>query len=795
LSTFRSARSRPRWVPFVTGVVAFVVACVFAAGAGAHASVERSSPPEDGLLGAPPRTIELWTSEAVASGAGSPAIKVIDQGGSAAGIVVDNVRVDPNDPRHVIADVSGIGVGTYTVVWSLRSDVDGHTLSGTYAFRVAGTAQAPGAAAVEGESPRVWAVATRWLTFLGAAIAAAGFLFGRFIRAGDSLAADRRRYLSIVAGAAVALVATIAEPFFQTRFPPEGAAKPSLGDAIAGLPAAWWIRPAALTVAILLGLVLVAAGARLARSSPALAIGGGAVALVSLLGLALTSHASARESWRIVAVPSIVLHQWAVGLWVGGLAQLALSWPWGRPGNEDGGPDPVRRFSRYALGLALVGIGTGVLNAGLVLPTLRSLWRSDYGDFLIAKVAILVPVLGLASFHRLRLRRVAVRAGTALRTTVRVEAALVLLVVLGGSILALMAPPTVARGTFKLVDLADPTGDGTKSDDLLVRLQVKPAKAGSNQLRVVVAHADGTPMPTDQIALVRLRVTSLDHDAEQPEVATTPDATGGFISQGTQLSLDGWWRVTVLVRRLGIEDATVPFYLRLPDPNVNGFDTNSAAGSDDARALYERGLAGMTSMHSVRWTQRLASGTGPVVVSELMVSDGSDGKPMASSNTTNEFVPAELRQIDPATGSPEASTLTPPDFEQIIIGSTRWQRQNGGQWITGESGPVFTPAEWGDNYNGAIGFHLGRTEEVDGHETQIVTFVVPGTERLAPAFYAWWVATDSGRVLRETMISRSHYMVYEYFDINQPMPISPPAGAASATPAATKPDLASALMG
>src|SRR5262249_14044900 len=159
-------------------------------------------------------------------------------------------------------------------------------------------------------------------------------------------------------------------------------------------------------------------------------------------------------------------------------------------------------FSRYALVLALVGIGTGVLNAGLVLPTLRSLWESDYGDVLIAKVLILVPVLGLATFHRLWLHRVAVRVGTALRSTVRIEAALVLLVVLGGSILALMAPPTAAHGDLKLVDLAAPTSDGTKPEDLLVRLQVKPAKPGNNQLRVIVAYADGSPIQTDQIALV-----------------------------------------------------------------------------------------------------------------------------------------------------------------------------------------------------------------------------------------------------------------------------------------------------
>ncbi|HKG25792.1 MAG TPA: CopD family protein, partial [Thermomicrobiales bacterium] len=477
-------------------------------------------------------------------------------------------------------------------------------------------------------------------------------------------------------------------------------------------------------------------------------------------------------TWRFVAVPSIVIHQWAVGLWVGGLAQLALSWPWGQAREPqeagEGQADPVRVFSRYALVLALVGIGTGVLNAGLVLPTLRSLWQSDYGEFLIAKVAILVPVLALATFHRLSLKRAAVRVGTTLRTTVRLEAALVLLVVLVGSILALLAPPTVARGDFKVVDLAASSGGAAAgADDLFVRLQVTPARPGDNQMTVLVAHADGTAIPTDQIALVRLALTSLDHEAAQPEVATTP-AGSGFVSQGVQLSLDDWWRVDVLVRRLGVEDVSVPFYFRLPDPNVNGFDNGAPAGADDARAVFQQGLTGMTSMHSVHWTQRLASGTGAVAVSELRVRDGSDGQPAASYAISSAFEP-----LPP--GATEAEAAVPTTFEQIVVGSRRWQRQGDGEWLIGDSPPVFTPSQWGETYDGATGFHLGRTEEVDGKSTQIVTFLVPGTPRLAAAYYAWWVDPQTGYVLRETMVSRAHYMLYDYRDIDQPQPITPPA--------------------
>lgn len=743
---------RPTPPAIASIALALLAVLVWTYRADAHTQLERASPPPDGLLAAPPHQIDLWMTEAVAQGAGSPGLRVLDEAGTEQ--KVRDLHVDPDDRRHVLAGVAGLGTGTFTVSWTTRSDQDGHTETGSYAFRV-GTARAPGAATVQGESPRVWAVATRWLTFLGASLAGAGFLYRPVILAGAIVApaAARRRAIATVAGAAVGLAATVAEPFLTTWQPPSGAIAPSLGDAVRGLPRAWWLRPAGLVIALGLGIVLLALASR-GRNYPASEWGGGAICLIALLGLTFTSHASARESWRALALVSDVFHQWSVGLWVGGLAHLALSWPPGRSPSEAGAaavaPDPVRRFSRYALGLVVVGVGTGVLNAGLALPTVRSLWNSDYGHFIIAKAVVLVPVLALATFHRASLRRAAVRAGAALRTTVRLEAALVLLIVLGGSILALLAPPLKVTGTARLLDLAAPADDAAPAGKIVVRLQVAPAKPGNNQMTVVVEGPKGVPLPADQIALVRLDFASLDHDAQQRDIETRLNGRGGFASQGVQLSLDGWWRVDVLVRQLGAPDTTVSFFLMLPDPNVNGFDSVPAPkSSDEATAMFERGLHGMTSMHSVRFTQRLSGGTGTVVLASNQVKDGSDGQPPASSLASNEI-------------------------DIITIGVRRWLRQSGGDWNEGDAPPVYTPDQWGGDYKGATGFQLGRVEDVGGEPTRVVSFFVPGTPRLAAAYYSWWVSKQSGRVLRETMVSRSHYMVYTFTDINQPMVIDPP---------------------
>ncbi|MGH2534413.1 MAG: copper resistance protein CopC [Thermomicrobiales bacterium] len=733
--------------------------------AAAHPELVRAEPPEDGLLAAPPRAIELWLTERVDVGAGSPGLRVLEADG--AELPVRNLRVDPNDPRHVVGEVDDVGAGTYTIIWAVRSADDGHTLSGSFAFRV-GTGSAPGAATVEGERPQPWAVATRWLTFLGIAVAAAGFLYRPVLLAGA--AGDRarlaRRAVATTIGAFTAVLATAAEPFLQTWFPLDGAIVPTLDDALAGMPDAWWLRLCAAAMAFVLSLVLL--GARRGNITPAMTafeLVGGMVALVTLVGLSFTSHAAARESYRALAIASDTVHQIAVALWVGGLAHLALSWPPGRDaaGDEPSGGDPIRRFSRYALALVVVGAGTGVLNAGLVLPAVRELWESDYGRILIAKATILVPVLALATFHRVRLHRAAVRIGSALQSTVRLEAAMVLLVVLGGSILALLSPPATATvGTVEFIDLAAPLAVEDPAHALDVRLQIAPVEPGENTVTVLLEDADGTPAPTDQVALVRLTFESLNYETEPRETDVSPNGEGGFVSDGMELSIGGWWRVQALVRRLGMPDAAATFYFMLPDPSVVGMDAvDVPSGSTaEAVALFQRGMATLTGATRVHYVQRLADGGGNYVDSDHLVDAGGANRPPAMDLRTDTF-------------------------ELITVGDRQWFRREGGEWTERDARPVIPPSEWDESYRGATGLRLGMTEEIDGEMARMVSFVVPARGNIDPGWFTWWIGLESGQVLRETMVARGHYMLNHFISYDEPLRIEPPVIEPAATPEAT----------
>jgi copper transport protein len=715
----------------------------------AHAELVRANPAPDSILGAPPQQIDLWFSERVDQGAGSPGLSILDEDGR--NLTITNLHVDPADAKHVVATVEGASVGAYTIIWSNRSADDGHTLTGSYTVRVA-TGRAPGAATTEGETPRAWAVTTRWLTFLGAVIVAAGMLFRTMLLRGvESATYARRRSLIVVVGAAVAVIATAIEPVLQSQFPPPGASKPSVSEAISGLPNAWWLRIAAAAVALIISIIYLAIGAKVSWKR-FLEWAGAIAGFGALLGLSLTSHASARSSWRAVAVTFDFVHLASVGLWTGGLIFLAVYWL-SRPHPEDG-PDPIRRFSKFALVLVLVGAAAGVANAGFAFPTIKSLWESDYGRVLIIKVVILLPALGLAAMHRQRLRQIAGQAGEALRPTIRLETAIVAFVVLGGTILAMMAPPVKATsGELKLLDLAAPAVIGSKPTDHLIRFQVAPAKQGANTITVFTTDKKNQPIPNDQIALARMDLTSLDHGAIERGIEGTPNGSGGFTFQGDQLSLGGWWRSDTLMRRLGKEDETAAFYFMLPDPNVNGFSAPKTPKTDaDAEALYQRALGTLTSLHSMSYHERLSGGTGSVVDSDHEVRDADGGR-------------------DPA------MTISSDGFEVVTIGPNQWLKEGGNDWQWQEASSVIPPSQWGDTYTGATAFQLGTAEEMNGKQTQIVTFYVPPQPHQVAAWFAWWIDVDTGNILHETMISRQHYMVWDYSDFNKDFNIQQPKGA------------------
>jgi putative copper export protein len=157
-------------------------------------------------------------------------------------------------------------------------------------------------------------------------------------------------------------------------------------------------------------------------------------AIVALLVSGDLGHSAAIHP--AVAIPTKVVHLLAGATWLGGLLWIALA-----DGTLPRYDDGVRRISGLALVAAIVVAASGILQMFLFLPSARSVVDSAYGLLALAKVAGLVILVLFGAYHRYRLvPRLLVGASVPLRSSVRGELAVMLLVVLIGGVLAYVPP-------------------------------------------------------------------------------------------------------------------------------------------------------------------------------------------------------------------------------------------------------------------------------------------------------------------------------------------------------------------
>ena len=754
----------------------------------AHTELERADPPVNGVVAAAPERLTLVFTGEVAAADPAPSVQVFNAAGEPQPAEVLPVAADGN-ARTVSVDVADLDTGTYTVAWTVRSVTDGHILSGSYAFSVGGSVP-PGTATSAEATPAPWAVATRWLTFLGIAVVLGGLLFEPAVLRGTEPPAPfrRRRTWLVLVGAAVALVATLAEPLLQTLYPPENA-KLDLASAVAGLPDAWWLRPVGLALLCLIA-VVVAVPLR-GRVPPGVAWSGSAIGLLALAGLPLTSHAAAEETWRVAAMLANLIHQVAVALWTGGLVLLALWWP-DRHAGANADLAPIRRFSRLALPLVGLALVTGLINTGFMVPlaagieeygvrreAFAPLWTSTYGVVLLVKLLILLIPIGLAVSHRATIARgigaITTRVGR-LRRTTRLESVAVAVVVLAGVALALSVPPVLDRPPLDTVVLTAPayTADGAMVD--VVHLTLDPAEPGESRLELQVTDPHGEPIPTEPPPRVTVALASLERNGVEQSVSVplTEPATATYAVDDVSFGPNGWWGLTTTVNRDGQDETQARMNVLLPDPNMHGFDAPPERETTaEAQALYERALEQMTSWTSVRTRERIASGSNAVAIIERAVTTGEEGGPPAQT-----LVAVYSAGFAPTiTGAPPA----PPKFVyayNVTIGDQGWERGADGSWLEAPPTRASLPSEWDNTYAGAEDFQLGATAEINGEPVQVVTFYLPEQGAQAEAWFAWWVGVDSANVYRVAMVAQSHYMLIAYTDINAPIQIEPPASVA-----------------
>ncbi|HEU0115770.1 MAG TPA: copper resistance protein CopC, partial [Thermomicrobiales bacterium] len=526
------------------------LAIVFAIGAVAvprvaaqTAPAVQSDPPRDAILTAPPRRIDLSFMDLV-DPTGPATIRLVAGDGRV--ISLGPARGDANDPRRIGAAIpTALPAGTYTVLWSAAfappvtatpspDAAAGSVRTGSFAFRVA-PPPAAGAAAPDGTWPAAWGVALRWLVWAGLTLATAGALLGL-------LGAPAARRTALVAiGGVVALLATAVQPTLLSLT--AGAAGPiSLGEAFGLMGAGWWATLAAAALLALVGLGALAGGGFAARPTPRLlALVPLALALVAAAGLGATARLGAAPQRDPLGLASSLIHDWSSLL----LLAAVLAVPLARSAAAGGSALAWGWLARLGIAAAAIAVATGILDAGLALPSLDALGAA-WGATLLAKGLLALGLVAAAAFGVSLARRQSGSGAFAF------AAALGALALAASSTLALMAAPGAPASSLAQVELAAPLSGavaGLGSTPGLVHLTLQPALPGRNATTVRLTDAAGG-LPAN-LPAVQVRFTPLDHVAPPATLAASLDPVNGAVAGAVDLAGAGWWAVDVTVTAKG----------------------------------------------------------------------------------------------------------------------------------------------------------------------------------------------------------------------------------------------------
>ncbi len=328
-----------------------------------------------------------------------------------------------------------------------------------------------------------------------------------------------------------------------------------------------------------------------------------AVPLTTSLG----SHAAALAPSTTPAAPALPIaadwvHLVATGLWVGGLLQLALALPFGVAAAGPGRrytllAEVVSSFSAVATVCVAALLLTGIYQSLVEVASLGALFGTTYGRALVAKLALVMPLLLLGAFNllisRRRLAQAALQAGTsgaqpgasgaqptaplilsrldtltAFRWAVRAEAALACAVLVAAGVMTQSEPARQAWAAANRGLTLEQT-----ADDLRLRLRVDPGEPGFNVFTLSVRQARSNA-PVKDAEKVALIFTMVEHDMGENELVLEPQGDGTYQAESGLASMVGTWRAEALVRRQGRDDVRATFELKLgtsqPAPGAAG---------------------------------------------------------------------------------------------------------------------------------------------------------------------------------------------------------------------------------
>ena len=577
-------------------------------GASAHASLISASPANNETVRRPPARITLHFSEAIERKLTE--IQVKDKDGNR----FDDgaTAFDDKDSAFASVGVKTLAPGLYFVRWSNVSAVDGHPYDGSYPFIVLnadGTFPAGidlssgGQASTSGGSlfPGKLDGALKWIALLSIGlVAGAAFMFAAAIRPGAAFLEDDD--YQRVTEAAERWVVNLAHVLLPAAFIASAIlvllTVNRFGTSTGLVEYLTSLRTGRLRLAQLIFLVVALAGADLLFLGGSLRKRNAGLALLIAASLgamftsSLVSH-SANNPGKVWGVTSDFVHFAASSAWLGALVMLI---PLFRRTRHQF--DETRRFlflanafDRFSIiaGLSVIAIlVTGTFNGLAQVPTAGAMIHTAYGQVLLTKIGLVLPLLAVAAVNAFWLKPLLVSAIDALyqqggdqraatrmrcerqigrlqRVLPRTIAVEIVLIVAVFGIVGVLSQTSTAKGQVAAEKAAQNVAvkfsQTATTGGIKLTLEVSPNRVGLNQYNLTILNADGSPSTTVTQARLRFNYDEVQNAVAPSEIILTRFADGDYRGAGAYFSQPGNWRVEANIRRSDADDATQLFVL------------------------------------------------------------------------------------------------------------------------------------------------------------------------------------------------------------------------------------------
>jgi putative copper resistance protein D len=169
------------------------------------------------------------------------------------------------------------------------------------------------------------------------------------------------------------------------------------------------------------------------------------ITLLLIVWLGYAGHASSLYGFKGLVVHSA--HFLAVSIWIGIL--FVVSW---FSVNNDNWKAFLGWFSPVAIGAVLVAIGAGIMLMTFTTPEYVNAWMLPYGQMLLIKHLLILPLLLFAFTNGFVYKKVAARdASFNPRRWLKAESIVALLVLIATAVLGQQAPPHTVKETLQSV--------------------------------------------------------------------------------------------------------------------------------------------------------------------------------------------------------------------------------------------------------------------------------------------------------------------------------------------------------